>query len=241
MRSIVLLFVLWASAHADSLILRNGTRVTGRWWATDAKVINFLVNGRLQQYSRSEVVEVVFGVEPIADPVPAGAAPVPAPAPASTGSAPSAESLIREPAQIGAVYFQDGSDNLAPLERSEAGGHRASTASGARSGQYWEMPGARSPFRLRSDAQLVFVVEMPGGIAPGTFKLYPLQTRGNARRTKDGNGTALTISLTMRKVAGNIYVMSPVGSMAPGEYAFSPSNSNDAYCFGIDPAVPQAR
>ena len=54
MRSTVLLLVLCVSAHADTLILRDGTRVTGRWWATDGSVISFLVNDRLVRYSRSE-------------------------------------------------------------------------------------------------------------------------------------------------------------------------------------------
>jgi hypothetical protein len=71
MRSTVLLVLLGVSAHGDTLILRNGTRVTGRWWATDGKVISFLVNNRLEWYSRSEVVEVVFGDEPPANSAPA--------------------------------------------------------------------------------------------------------------------------------------------------------------------------
>ena len=67
MRIIILLFLLCASACADTLILRNGTRVTGRWWAADANVINFLVNGKLERFARSEVSEVVFGPEPVAN------------------------------------------------------------------------------------------------------------------------------------------------------------------------------
>jgi hypothetical protein len=63
MRSTILFLVLCVSAYADTLILRNGTRVKGRWWATDGKVISFLVNDHLERYSRSEVSEVVFGDE----------------------------------------------------------------------------------------------------------------------------------------------------------------------------------
>lgn len=70
LRSTVLLIVLGVSAHADTLILRNGTRVTGRWWATDGKVISFLVNRQLERYAQSEVLEVVFGDEPPANPSP---------------------------------------------------------------------------------------------------------------------------------------------------------------------------
>jgi len=70
LRSIVLLIVLGVSAHADTLILRNGTRVTGRWWATDGKVISFLVSRQLERYAQSEVLEVVFGDEPPSIPSP---------------------------------------------------------------------------------------------------------------------------------------------------------------------------
>lgn len=62
-RSAILLFVLCFSVHADTLILRNGKRISGRWWATDGRVISFLVDNRLEQYSRSEVLEVVFNDE----------------------------------------------------------------------------------------------------------------------------------------------------------------------------------
>ena len=60
-RSSVVLLLLGLSAQADTLILRNGTRVSGRWWATDAKVVSFLVNDHLEFYARSDVSEVVFG------------------------------------------------------------------------------------------------------------------------------------------------------------------------------------
>ena len=64
LKSIALLVFLAISAHADTLVLRNGMRIIGRWWATDGKVITFLINNRLEYFSKSEVVEVVFGDEP---------------------------------------------------------------------------------------------------------------------------------------------------------------------------------
>src|SRR5215831_1529456 len=57
----VLLLLLGVTSHADTLVLRNGTRVSGRWWATDAKVVSFLVNDHLEFYPRPDVSEVVFG------------------------------------------------------------------------------------------------------------------------------------------------------------------------------------
>jgi hypothetical protein len=61
--STILLFMLCVSVHADTLILRNGKRVTGRWWSTDGSVVSFLVADHLEWYPRSEVLEVVFGDE----------------------------------------------------------------------------------------------------------------------------------------------------------------------------------
>ena len=72
MWSTILLFILCVSVHADTLILRNGKRVTGRWWSTDGSVISFLVTDHLEYYPRSEVVEVVYGDEKSAPSVPTG-------------------------------------------------------------------------------------------------------------------------------------------------------------------------
>jgi hypothetical protein len=57
----VLLLVLGVKAHADTLVLRNGTRVSGKWWAADAKAVSFFVNDHLEFYPRTDVSEVVFG------------------------------------------------------------------------------------------------------------------------------------------------------------------------------------
>ena len=236
-RTTVLLLVLGLSAHADTLILRNGTRVTGRWWATDANVVNFLVNDRLVGYSRSEVTEVVFGSEPAALPAPMPATAAPAAAPPPAASTRPAGPIVIKPDQIGAIYFQEDSGNLLLLERTVGVPHRVSRPLKDGAFQYWDIEGPRSPFRLKSGSKLLFVVEMPYGIASDSFSLYPLETKGSARRTKagPGNSLAMTIPLSVRKVTGNIYILAPSEQLAPGEYSFSPAKSNDAYCFGIDP------
>jgi hypothetical protein len=63
----LLLLLIGMTSHADTLVLRNGTRVSGRWWATDAKVVSFLVNDHLEFYPRPEVSEVVFGERTASD------------------------------------------------------------------------------------------------------------------------------------------------------------------------------
>ena len=57
----ILLLVLGISVHADTLILRNGTRVSGRWWAIDTKTVSFLVKDHLEFYARADISEIVFG------------------------------------------------------------------------------------------------------------------------------------------------------------------------------------
>jgi hypothetical protein len=59
-------FLLLVSAHADTLALRNGTTVTGRWVSVDADQNLFQVDNQLKTYPRSDVLRVTFGssVEP---------------------------------------------------------------------------------------------------------------------------------------------------------------------------------
>ena len=71
----VVLLLLGLTAHADTLVLRNGTRVSGRWWAADAKVVSFLVNDHLEFYPRSDVSEVLFSDPASAAPRPAESTP----------------------------------------------------------------------------------------------------------------------------------------------------------------------
>ena len=123
MRLSALLLVLWLSAHGDTLILRNGSRVTGRWWATDADVISFLVNNHLERYTRLEVREVVFGSEPDASAVAAPAA-APATAAPRASSTPPLTPVAAQSNHIGAIYFQENSGNLLALERAEGASHR---------------------------------------------------------------------------------------------------------------------
>jgi len=229
MRSLTLLFLFCSVACADTLVLRNGTRITGRWFAADADLVNFLVEGHLERYGRGEVSEILFG-DTSASPAPP-AAPEPAPVAATRPAAPE----VVLPEQIGVVYFQDKMGNLVALEQIMAAGHRAPAGFSGRSpGQYWDLPGARSAFRLRSDTELHFAVELPGGISPANLKLYALESKSGTRRTKTAAGRPADIPVSVRRVGGNVYLYSVVGGLAPGEYAFSPANSNDSFCFGID-------
>jgi len=74
-----------------TLILKDGTRVTGKWWAIDAGQIHFLVNNQLQHYPRSDVSAVTSG-DAIQHPTTAPSSPTaasPAQAPAAAKPQPS--------------------------------------------------------------------------------------------------------------------------------------------------------
>jgi hypothetical protein len=92
------LFVVALPARPDTLVLRNGSSVTGAWAGVTASEISFLVDSLPQKYVRSDVLSVSFG--------PA----TPAPAPTKT----------TDPELIGVLYFADAAAKLVPLERTRA-------------------------------------------------------------------------------------------------------------------------
>jgi len=58
---ILLFFALLAGAHADSLTLRDGTVLTGTWAGYSDGEVNFLSEGVLHSYPKSQVSKVSFG------------------------------------------------------------------------------------------------------------------------------------------------------------------------------------
>ena len=277
-RAIALFFAMLLSAPADTLILKDGTRITGRWWSIDANEVHFLVNSQLQHYRRAEVSAVTFGdaalpapPTPTAAPAPAAQPPAaaptapaeptlrsaptlarPEPLPASSGpptlrSAPSLSRpgpapapppaepspAITEPEQIGQVYFRNGSGELLPLEKNQAAERRRGST------QYWEILGINSPVRFKAAPEMQFVVRVASG-SDEIFSLYPMTQGGGFRRTESQPGrrpAPVTLPFTTAKSGESIYIFTVKG-LAAGEYSFSPSGSNDAYCFGVDSAAP---
>ena len=137
-----------------------------------------------------------------------------------------------QPELIGVVYFQNESGALIPLERNWG------TARTGDRGEYWEMDGPTSPVRLQSGQKMPFFVQLANGVDPGIYTLLPLETRSNIRRSKSdsGNSTAPpTMFLNVTKVGDSTYGLTPILDLAAGEYAFSPNNSHNVYCFGVDP------
>jgi len=239
-RAASLLLAALLCAHADTLFLKDGNHVTGRWWSADATQVHFLIDNRLQHYQRADVKGVAFGNAtelPPVGPVYKPAQPTPETREVNLPPKPAAATAparpLSEPEQPGVVYFRNGSGELIPLERTQAVERKKGSV------QYWEMQPARSPVRLQAASEMQFVVKLDSGTGPEAYGLYPMESAANARRTKAQAGrkaAPATLEFETAKAGESVYTFTVKG-MAPGEYSFSPSGSNDAYCFGVDPAA----
>ena len=134
------------------------------------------------------------------------------------------------------VYFWNGRD-LTPLERNQAVEHRSGST------QYWEMPAPQSRVRLNEASSLVFVVRLPKGVDPASYSLFPLVTVNGSRRTRSQPGrrgglVTWPFHIETNDESSLITYALTVRDLPTGEYSFSPSSSNDGYCFGVDPSAP---
>jgi hypothetical protein len=256
-----------AAAQPNSLILNDGTHVTGRWWSLDATNLHFLVNNQLQHYSRHDVSGVTFGnatlpppperstpspvtsaqppvsaAEPARAPTLARSSAAPLPQPPTltrpSGSTPpsTAPRGLSQPEEIGMIYFWNGKV-LIPLERSQAVERKKGST------QYWEMPAPQSRVRLNEASSLVFIVRLQKGVDPARYTLFPLVTVNGARRTRSQPGrrgglVTWPVDIEKKDESSLITYALNVRDLPTGEYSFSPSSSNDAYCFGVDPSAP---
>src|SRR5687767_13034203 len=81
-------------ALADTLVLKNGTRVTGYYEGGTPRVVKFRdTSGTLKDYDIISVEQVVF--EDVPTPVSTAPAPAPAPAAAAAAAPPSGEPRLR--------------------------------------------------------------------------------------------------------------------------------------------------
>jgi len=255
-----------ATAQADTLILKDGTHVTGRWWSIDATHVHLLVNNQLQHYPRSDVSAMTFGdatLPPSAPSTPlsagstqppasaaqparaptlarssAGPPPQPPTLTAPSGAAPPSAPPrgLSQPEEIGMVYSWNGKV-LTPLERNQAVERRSGST------QYWEMPAPQSRLRLKEASSLVFIVRLPKGVDPASYSLFPLVTVNGNRRTRPQPGRrgglmTWPVDIEKNDESNLITYALTVRDLPTGEYSFSPSSSNDGYCFGVDPSAP---
>jgi len=257
-----------APAQPNNLILKDGTQVLGRWWSIDATNLHFLVNNQLQHYPRPGVTGVTFGnatlPPPSAPSTPPSATTATQP-PASTAQQARAPTLARssagpppqpptltrpspsapppasprglsQPEEIGMVYSWNGKV-LTPLEHNQAVERKKGSV------QYWEMPTPQSSVRLSEASSLVFILRLPKGVNPAGYSLFLLETVNGSRRTRSqpGRGGGLVtwpVDIEINDESSLITYALRVKDLPDGEYSFSPSGSNDGYCFGVDPSAP---
>jgi hypothetical protein len=242
----------FATAHPNSLILNDGTHLAGRWWSIDATDMHFLVNNQLQHYPRHDVLGVTFGNATLPPPPerstppqaasaqPPASAAQPASAPtlmrSSPGATPSAPPRsLSQPDEIGMVYFWNGK-SLNPLEVNQAVERRSGST------QYWEMQGPQSRVRLNEASSLVFILRLPKGVDPASYSLFVLQTVNGSRRTRSQAGRrgglmTWPVDIKINDQSSLITYALTVKDLPTGEYSFSPSSSNNGYCFGVDPSA----
>lgn len=251
-----------APAKPSSLILKDGTHVSGRWWSIDATDVHFLVNNQLEHYPRHDVLGVTFGnatlpappdsvrsAQTPATPAPTAHAPATPRAPSDVPPAPptltkpssaaprsTPSRIVSQPDEIGMVYFWNGT-GLVPLEVNRAAPHKSGSA------EYWEMAGPQSRVRVNEVDRLVFIVSLPEGVDPASYSLFSLVTVNGSRRTRvqTGRGAGLVtwpVDIQINNRSSLIVYALTVRDLPAGEYSFSPSNTNDGYCFGVDPNTP---
>lgn len=215
-RFTILALALAMSSQADTLRLRNGSTVNGSFLGGTADDIRFLVNDEVQHYARAGVAEIIFG----------------------TIDAPSAgpEATPRidmGPDTVGAPFLR-GSSGYIPLEREVGMMSRGGGMYGMGATVY-RIQGPRSPVRVRQRDRLVFVVRLNRGGDPRQFQLYRLESRMGYRQTQPTmGGTPPGLPVTINEVGDSVYEITPARALYPGEYAVSPMNSNESYCFGVD-------
>jgi hypothetical protein len=163
------------------------------------------------------------------------------PAGAAT-SLPVSNSGVVEPELIGAVYFQNESGKLIPLERAEFQTKlvRPRGVKKARPQQQRELEGPASSVRLKSGEKMLFVVKLANGIDPNTLFLSVLETNEDKRRMKPSaeiKNVFKLVRFNVTKFGESSYGLTPDKDLADGEYAFIRSHGDDAYCFGVGAAT----
>jgi len=219
-RFTLLLLAFAISIPADTLRMRDGSTVNGDFQGATANDIRFSVNGLIEHFARANVAEIIFG----AVDAPA-AAPTPAPAQNAGESGPD---------YIGAPFLR-GASGYIPLEKAYATAARMGGVYGMGGGTVYRVQGAHSSVRVRQSDRIVFVVRLDAGDDPRQFQLYRLDSRMGYRQTQPVYGGAPPgLVLSIKKVGDSVYEMTPARPLYTGEYAISPANSNDSYCFGVD-------
>ena len=142
-----------------------------------------------------------------------------------------------EPEALGAIYYLDTAKNsLVALER------QAAKASSGMFHSSAEIRLERSPVRINGGAGQDFAVSLAAGVDPKKFELFPMEVKKGKRRTVMASAKIFSVEMGKSSIALEIkrhgsasYKLSPAQKLPAGEYCFSPADSDEAFCFGIEP------
>lgn len=222
-RLFLLSFAFVLTGSADTLRLRDGSTVNGTFVGASGDDIRFSVNGQVQHYARANVEGIDFSA--------ASNSPEQNDTPAN-GSEP--DWVVRGPDYVNAPFLR-GANGFIPLEYEVAMASRSGGIYGLGGATVYRVQGARSSVRVHQSDRVVFVVRLSNGWDPNQFQLFRFDSRMGSRQTQPAMGGAPPlVPLAIRKVADSVYEIAPSRPLPPGEYAVSPVNSNDSYCFGVD-------
>jgi hypothetical protein len=220
-RLAMLALALLVAGEADTLRLRNGTALTGTWLGGTADEVRFGVDDQVRRFPRADVVSVEFTSDGPTNTVASVAPAVPPP--------------VLEP-NVSGVPFMRGASGFISLESTYAMLVRSNSMYGMGASVYRIQGPPQSPVRVRRGDKIVFVVRLNSGGDPRRFQLYQLESRMNYRQTQPsmGGGRPPALPVTINKISDYTYEISPARQLFPGEYSFSPIDSNESYCFGVN-------
>lgn len=218
-----------AAISADTLRMRDGSSVNGDFMGATSDDIRFSVNGEVQHFARANVAQIIFSPAEGDAATPTLRQPPPPSTPVVSNEP---DWVVRGPSYAGAPFLR-GATTFLPLEREVAMASRGGGMYGM-GGTVYRIQGARSNVRVRQSDRVVFAVRFESGGDPRQFQLFRLESRMGYRQAPVSNGGAMGLPVTITQVGDGVYEITPARGLAPGEYAVSPTNSNESYCFGVD-------
>jgi hypothetical protein len=152
------------------------------------------------------------------------------------------KSNLSKPDLIGVVYYLAPSAQLLALDRQVPRPKARLKALGFGGGKATvELDKEKASLRLPSNLELSFVVQLPDGVDPREFQLYPFKVKKGKRELVftssnafGGQQVFLPIQINISRVGQNTYKIIPSSKLAVGEYAFMAGGSIEAFCFGVD-------
>lgn len=103
------------------------------------------------------------------------------------------------------------------------------------------LPGEKARLRFKQDAAVQFHAKLPAGTDPRQLELIHFESYGKQRwslveeaHVASSAPAPGSLSFKATRSADGGWILQPVASARVGEYCFSPSLSDQSFCFGVD-------